>query len=54
MVMAKKPAFALVHADEVKDHLRTIETKYHISDPIGYRVSSCSLNPLWRPVIGNP
>jgi hypothetical protein len=29
MVMAKKPAFALVYADEVKDHLRTIETKYH-------------------------
>ena len=29
MVMAKKPAFALVYADEVKDHLRVVETKYH-------------------------
>jgi hypothetical protein len=29
MVMAKKPAFALVYADEVKQHLRAIETKYH-------------------------
>lgn len=29
MVMAKKIAFALVYADEVKDHLRAIENKYH-------------------------
>ena len=28
-VMAKKPLFALVYADEVKDHLRGIEAKYH-------------------------
>lgn len=27
--MAKKPPFALVYADEVKEHLRAIETKYH-------------------------
>jgi hypothetical protein len=27
--MAKKPHFALVYADEVKQHLRAIETKYH-------------------------
>jgi hypothetical protein len=29
MVMAKKSPFALVYADEVKGHLRAIETKYH-------------------------
>ncbi len=29
MVMAKAPPFTLVYADEVKDHLRAIETKYH-------------------------
>ena len=29
MVMAKKKPFALVYADEVKEHLRAIETKYH-------------------------
>ena len=29
MVMAKKVPFVLVYADEVKDHLRAIETKYH-------------------------
>jgi hypothetical protein len=29
MVMAKKRPFTLVYADEVKDHLRAIETKYH-------------------------
>jgi mRNA-degrading endonuclease RelE of RelBE toxin-antitoxin system len=29
MVMAKRPSFALVYADEVKQHLRAIETKYH-------------------------
>ena len=27
--MAKKPRFALVYADEVKEHLRAIESKYH-------------------------
>jgi len=27
--MAKKTPFALVYADEVKQHLRGIETKYH-------------------------
>jgi hypothetical protein len=29
MVMAKKPPFALVYAEEVKAHLRAIETRYH-------------------------
>ncbi len=29
VIMAKKPPFALVYADEVKLHLRAIETKYH-------------------------
>jgi hypothetical protein len=29
MVMAKKPPFALVYADDVKQHLRAIEPKYH-------------------------
>ena len=27
--MAKKPLFVLVYADELKGHLRSIETKYH-------------------------
>ena len=29
MVMARKQPFALVYADEVKEHLRAIEAKYH-------------------------
>jgi hypothetical protein len=29
MVMPKKQPFTLVYADEVRDHLRAIETKYH-------------------------
>ena len=29
IVMAKDPPFTIVYADEVKDHLRTIEVKYH-------------------------
>ncbi len=29
MVMAKQQPFTLVYADEVKEHLRAIETKYH-------------------------
>ena len=29
MVMAKKRPFALVYADAVKEHLGTIETKFH-------------------------
>ena len=29
MVMAKKPPFVLVYADEIKEHLRAIETKHH-------------------------
>lgn len=27
--MAKKPRFALVYADDVKQHLKAIDTKYH-------------------------
>jgi len=29
VVMGKQPPFGLVYADEVKRHLRAIETKYH-------------------------
>ena len=29
IVMAKKQPFGLVYADEVKEHLRAIEAKYH-------------------------
>src|SRR5205823_4179960 len=29
VVMAKKPPFVLLYADEVKEHLRAIETKHH-------------------------
>src|SRR5688572_14556961 len=29
MVMAKKPPFTLVYAEEVKDHLLAIEAKHH-------------------------
>ncbi len=29
MVMAKQQPFTLVYADEMKEHLRAIETKYH-------------------------
>jgi mRNA-degrading endonuclease RelE of RelBE toxin-antitoxin system len=29
VVMAKKQPFSLVYADEVKDHLRAIDAKYH-------------------------
>jgi len=29
MVMARKQPFTLLYADEVKEHLRAIETKYH-------------------------
>jgi mRNA-degrading endonuclease RelE of RelBE toxin-antitoxin system len=29
MVMAKKPPFVVLYADEVRQHLRAIEAKYH-------------------------
>ena len=29
MVMVKKQSFALVYADEVKEHMRAIEAKFH-------------------------
>ncbi len=29
IIMAKRSPFALVYADEIKEHLRAIETKYH-------------------------
>ncbi len=58
MVMAKKPAFALVYADEVKEHLRTIETKYHsiirseIEGQLSFEpdVETRNRKPLKRPI----
>jgi hypothetical protein len=58
MVMAKKPPFALVYADEVKGHLRTIETKYHsqiqsaIEEQLLFKpeVETRNRKPLKRPI----
>jgi hypothetical protein len=58
MVMAKRSAFALVYADEVKQHLRTIETKYHSLIQSGVEnqllhkpdVESRNRKPLKRPI----
>lgn len=58
MVMAKKPAFALVYADEVKVHLRAIETKYHSLIQSGIErqllfepaVETRNRKPLKRPI----
>lgn len=58
MVMAKQPAFALAYADEVKGHLRAIETKYHsliqsgieeqlLFEPV---VETRNRKPLKRPI----
>jgi hypothetical protein len=58
MVMVKKPLFVLVYADEVKGHLRAIETKYHavirseaevqlLHDP---DVETRNRKPLKRPI----
>jgi hypothetical protein len=58
MVMAKKPPFALVYADEVKGHLRAIETQYHSlirSEIEGHllfepQVETRNRKPLKRPI----
>ena len=58
MVMAKKVPFDLLYADEVKHHLRAIETKYHsliqseiegqlLFDP---EVETRNRKPLKRPI----
>jgi hypothetical protein len=57
-VMAKKLAFDLVYADEVKDHLRAIEVKYHsvIQDAIESQLihepdeETRNRKPLKRPI----
>jgi mRNA-degrading endonuclease RelE of RelBE toxin-antitoxin system len=58
MVMAKKPPFALVYADEVKQHLRAIEAKYHslirsaVENQLrhGPDVETRNRKPLKRPI----
>jgi mRNA-degrading endonuclease RelE of RelBE toxin-antitoxin system len=57
-VMAKMEPFAVVYADEVKQHLRAIETKYHslirtaIARQLEYEpeVETRNRKPLKRPV----
>ena len=59
MVMAKKQPFTLVYADEVKDHLRAIEAKYHsviqteIESQLLHEpdVETRNRKPLKRPII---
>jgi hypothetical protein len=59
LVMAKEQPFTLVYADEVKDHLRAIEAKYHsviqteietqlLHDP---DVETRNRKPLKRPIM---
>ena len=58
MVMAKKPPFTLLYADEVKDHLKAIEAKYHsviqseIATQLGHEpdVETRNRKPLKRPI----
>ncbi|SRR6266849_9751871 len=58
MVMAKKPPFALVYADEIKQHLGAIETKYHslihsgIEEQLLFEpeVETRNRKPLKRPI----
>jgi len=58
MVMAKKPPFALVYADEVKGHLRAIESKYYAVIEAGIAsqlvhdpdVETRNRKPLKRPI----
>ena len=58
-VMAKKQPFTLVYADEVKDHLRAIEAKYHsviqteIESQLLHEpdVETRNRKPLKRPII---
>jgi hypothetical protein len=57
-VMAKKRPFALVYADEVKEHLRAIEAKYHsviqsaVSSQLLHEpdVETRNRKPLKRPI----
>jgi hypothetical protein len=57
-VMPKKLPFLLIYADEVKGHLRAIETKYHseiestIGDQLLYEPDAETRNrkPLKRPI----
>src|SRR5260221_14186670 len=59
MVMAKKPLFTLVYANEVKQHLRAIEAKYHSVIQTGIEiqllhepdVETRNRKPLKRPII---
>ena len=56
--MAKEPPYALVYADEVNDHLDSIETKYHslirkhVEDQLLYdpQVETRNRKPLKRPI----
>lgn len=58
MVMAKKLPFALVYAEEVKQHLRAIDVKYHSANRLGIEaqllhepnVETRRRKPLKRPV----
>jgi mRNA-degrading endonuclease RelE of RelBE toxin-antitoxin system len=57
--MAKKTPFTLVYSDEVKEHLRTIETKYHsliqseIEGQLQFQpdVETRNRKPLERPML---
>jgi mRNA-degrading endonuclease RelE of RelBE toxin-antitoxin system len=58
MVMSKRQPFTLVYADEVKDHLRAIEAKYHSVIQSGVEtqlvhepdVETRNRKPLKRPI----
>jgi hypothetical protein len=58
MVMARRQPFTLVYADEVKDHLRAIEAKYHSVIQSGIEtqlvhepdVETRNRKPLKRPI----
>jgi len=58
MVMPEKQPFALVYADEVKDHLRAIEAKYHSAIQSGIEsqlphdpdAETRNRKPLMRPI----
>ena len=41
--------FALVYADEVKQHLRAIETKYHSLIQSAVEAQLLSTSPTWKP-----
>jgi hypothetical protein len=50
--MAKEPPFALVYADEAKQHLRAVEAKYHSLIRSESR-DNCSSSPRWKPATGS-